>query len=220
MAFFTAKAEASALTEKSGASYISKSGIYDVTLKIVSVSTNDNGAMSLNFNVKDSNDNDTTFYGLQLTNNDGSDNYQAEIFNKLCVVAGIETVSDPEEQTHKLGKDGTPTTLQVLEDFTDEEVKLRVQEEYSKWNDVIRKKMVIRNFYRADGAAAIELVNDTEIGVQLAKDEKYADNVTYKDGLTADDIQAWKDAKASGDDAPKTATKATVKNKPSGSLFK
>lgn len=226
MSFLKRKVTQESITETQGSSYIAKSGIYDVALSFVSVDQNDHGAHALNFNVKEENGNETTFYGLKLENNDGTPNYQAEIFDRLCVIAGLVddegniTVNDPEEQVHKLGKDKVDTKLAVLDDFTDLEVKIRVQEEYSKYNDKIRKRMVIKGFYRAgDGAAAIEIANGENFGEQIKKDEKYATNVTYKDGLTPDDIEAWREAAKKGSDAPK-APQAAVKNKSTGSLFK
>lgn len=222
-AFFKPVFTAEAVKEDTGngASYINKSGIYDVTLKIVSVETNEHNARSLNFNIEHEGQS-TTLYGLKLDNNDGTNNYQAALFNKLCVVCGVDIVGEPEIQTHNLGKDNKPTDLSVLTEFTDLDVKIRVQEEYSKYNDEIRKRMVIKNFYRADGASASEVINGTEIGVQLSKDQAYASNVTYKDGLTEEDIKAWKesfkDGKANAKPSAPVA-KANTAAKPAKNLF-
>lgn len=202
MGFMKANITADAVKENTS-SYISKSGIYDVTLKIVSVDVNEHGARSINFNVEhDGSEN--TFYGLKLDNNDGSDNYQAAIFNKLMIVTGITELDDPETQTHKLGKDKVEKELEVLTEFEGVDVKVRVQEEYSKYNGEIRKRMVIRNFYRAeDGATAEEIVNAEEgkevtFGAKLEKDRAYAENVTYKDDVTPEEVKAWKESKANG----------------------
>ncbi len=197
MAFFNTVATPEAVQETSGGSYLSKSGIYDVTLKIVSVDVSPGGATALNFNVE-YNDNPTTIYGLYIKDKTDKPMFAMKTFNNLCVVAGLDAVGDPEEQTHALGKDGKEVTLAVLDEFSDFDCKIRVQEEYSRYNGEIKKRLVIKNFYRADGASASEIVNGTEVGVQLKKDEAYASNVTYKDDLTADDVQAWKDAKRSG----------------------
>ena len=199
MAFFTAKVDQQSI--KDGGNYISASGIYDVTIKTVSVKVNDKGARSLDFNV-DYMGSSAVFWGLKLDNNDGSANFEANIFNKLVIIAGLDAVSDPEIQEHKLGKDQVPTDLSVLTDFTDLPVKMRIQLEYSKYNGQIKERRLIKAFYREDGAAASEIVNGTQPGVQLAKDEAYADNITYKDGLLPEDVTAWKAAKKSGGTAP------------------
>lgn len=57
-----------------GGSYLSKSGIYPITLKFASVSVNEHNARSIDFNVI-FNNNESTLYGLKLDNNDGSENY-------------------------------------------------------------------------------------------------------------------------------------------------
>ena len=223
MAFFKVSTDAKSVEESSGSSYISKSGIYNVTLKIVSVDLNKHDAKSINFNVTEENGSNTTFYGLTLDNNDGSRNFQADIFNKLCIIAGLpQGPQDPESQTHKLGKEGKPTELAVLEDFTDLECKIRVQEEYSKYQGKIRKSMKIKNFYSVDGASASEILsadqgNDVVVGTDLAKDEVYAANVTYKDNLDSEAISAWKDSKSSGGSGG--AKTPAVVNKPATSLF-
>ena len=207
-----------------GASYIAKSGIYPVTLKIVSVdAASDSDRVALNFNVEDEHGNETTFYGLGLYNKDGSENFGMKVFNQLLVISGLDGVDEPEEQVHKLGKEGKETTLQVLTEFEDFECMIRVQEEYSKWNGDIKKRMNIRSFYRADGASAEECVLEengeaVEIGTQLEKDKPYAENVTYRDNLDAEQVQAWRDSKKDNKDsgsAPKA--KATSKAK---ALFK
>lgn len=196
MAFFQTSKTADAVKD-GGGEYISKSGMYPVTLKIVSVQTNDHNARSLNFNV-DYKGSSTTLYGLKLDNNNGTPNYQAAIFNKLCVIADLDVVADPEIETHNLGKDKTPTDLSVLTDFTDLDVIIRVQEVYSIYKNELQSRLEIKGFYRADGASASEIVNGSEIGVQFEKDKAYASNVTYKDGLTAEKVAEMKAAKDGG----------------------
>lgn len=209
MAFFVAKKDAASI--KDGGNYISTSGIYPVTLKTVSVKVNDKGARSIDFNV-DYMGSPHIFYGLKLDNNDGSENFEAKIFNKLVVVAGLDAVSEPEVQEHKLGKDQVPTDLAVLTDFTDLAVQMRVQLEYSKYQGEIKEKRLIKAFYREDGASASEIINETQVGVQLSKDEAYAANITYKDGLTAEDVAVFKAAQQSG-------TKAPAAQKPAANTF-
>jgi len=217
MAFFTVNTTAEAVREPQGGNYLSKSGIYPVTLKIVSVTTNDHNARSLNFNV-DYEGSENTLYGLKLDNNDGTANYQQRIFNNLCVVAGLQgSISDPEIQTHNLGKDKKPTDLSVLTDFTDIPVFIRIKEVYSLYNNKLQSRKEIVGFYRAeDKASASEIVNGTEAGVQYNKDLEYASDVTYKDGLTAEKVAALKEAEKSGS-APAAQTAAVTK--PTKNLF-
>lgn len=221
MSFFNTSVKAEDLAEQDG-NFLNKSGIYDVILKIVSVDINDKQARSLNFNVEYNNA-PATLYGLKLDNNDGTPNFQRAIFNRLCVIAGLETVNDPETETHKLGKDGVERELLVLKDFEGMPVKVRVQTEFSKYNGEIKKRLVIRNFYRdGDGATAEEIALDANgetvtLGAKLEKDRAYADDVTYQNGVTAEEAAAYSSSNKSGGSAapkPKTAPR------PGKSMFK
>ena len=216
MSFRKVNKDADQVADSSGGSYINSSGIYPVSLNMVSVQVNNQNARSLDFNYKYEG-NDSVLYGLKLDNNDGSENFGAKVFDKLCVVLDIDDVSEPEVETHIVGKDKKEQDFSVLTDFTGVEVLMRVQFEYSiipagyKNAGSIRETRQIRNFYRAsDMATASEIVNDSETkGSQYTKDLEYAANITYKDGLTAEDVKAWKESKKSGA-TPKTATNSST----------
>lgn len=126
-----------------------------------------------------------------------------------------------EKEEHAVGKDNKVQEFDVITDFTDLTCKVRVQEEYSinpKTNE-IQQRLVIKEFYRADGASAAEVASGNDIGKQLAKvEEKYANNVTYRDNLTPEVVAEWKKAKAAGKPAPVKPTPTATK--PSQSLFK
>ena len=192
MSFFNVKTDADAIKEDTGngGKWIGSSGIYDVTILAPFVDTNDKGAMTVNFFVN-ANDQDQVIYGnLKLHNNDMSENFAAKIFNKLCIVTEIEP-EDPVDGELPIGKKGAMKDVAILEDMADLEVKMRIQMEYSVHLGNIKEKTVIKGFYRNDGASAEEVVNETEIGVQLQKDLPYAENITYKDSLTAELITEW-----------------------------
>jgi len=219
MAFYKSTVTADTVKE-SGGKFIGKSGIYPVTIKIASVKINEHGARSIDFNV-DYEGSNNVLYGLKLDNNDGTPNYQARIFDHLCIIADLVNdqneivLADPEIQTHKIGKDQTPTDLSVLTEFTDLEVKVWVKEVYSLYKNELKSKKEIVEFYRADGASASEIVNGTEIGIKLAKDSdpKYCEAVTYKDGLTAEKVAELKKAQSSG------RTTAAAAPQPKKNLF-
>ena len=217
MSFFTPERTAEAVAETSG-SYFNKSGIYDIKLKIVSVDISKNGATGLNFNIE-YNGAPSTIYGMWIKDRNDKPTFAMKTFNNLCIVSGIDNVSDPEEQEHLVGKDKTPKNLLVLDDFTDLEVKVRVQEEYSKYEGNISKRLVIKNFYTIDGASASEIVNGTEVGAQLEKDKAYADNITYKD-VTPEEVQAWKDSFKEANAGGGATAKPAASKPAGGSLFK
>lgn len=216
--FYKKKITANSVQDGGGGSFISKSGIYDVILKTVSVATNAHNARSLNFNVEYQGSMQT-FYGLKLDNNDGSTNFQAAIFEKLCVVTGNAddegniAISDPEIQTHKLGKDQVPTDLSVLDDFTDIPVKIQIQNVYSRYNGEIKENREIKSFFSEAGGSASEIMNKAPLGEQLKKDADYALKDAYRDSRkgagdapTVDEVDAWKAAKSGK--TPKTTPKA------------
>lgn len=217
---FKTNATAEAVQENTGGNYISGSGIYDVTIKFASLDVSKGGAESVNFNL-DYNKNSQTIYGPYVTAKDGKPlEIGLRLINNLAVIAGMGNGQEPviETESHKVGKDNKEQDFQVITDFSDLPVKIRLQEEYSKYNGNISKRMVIKSFYREDGASASEVISGEGIGTQLGKDEAYASNVTYRDELDAGQIEAWK-AEKSGKPAPKTAAAATS-TPPTGSLFK
>lgn len=204
--------EAVVKESKGGGSYLSKSGIYPVTIKFASVSINDYNARSIDFNV-DYNGNSSTLYGLKLDNNDGSENYMYPIFNNLAIIAGLDDISEPEEQEHAVGKDNEVKSFMVLDDFTGLEVLVRVQQEYSKYNNEIKSRLTIKGFYRAeDKANAFEIIKGEGFGTQHGKDLAYAEKITYKDGLTAEEVAAWEAQKSGKAGAVKPAAVTPIKS--------
>lgn len=217
------KKEALSSFPDSGASFINKSGIYDITIKFASVAVTAEGAESVNFNIE-YNGGSQTLYGPYVTNKDGATNdIGARVINGLAVIAGMPEGANfsIEKEEHAVGKDNKVQEFDVITDFTDLTCKVRVQEEYSinpKTNE-IQQRLVVKEFYRADGASAAEVVSGNDIGKQLAKvEEKYANNVTYRDNLTPEIVSEWKKAKAAGKPAPVKPTPTAMK--PSQSLFK
>lgn len=222
-----------AISETSGGSYIAKSGLYPVTIDFVSIATSKNGAKSLNFNITH-NGNAQTLYSQTIVNTNGTENEIGQKFlTKLAVIAGVDLEDglNTEEEDHPAGKEGKIQTFEVITDFSGIDVIMHLQEEYSRYNGEIRKRMVIKSIFRADKATAEEIfsadkataeeiVNDSYIGKRYAETEaKYADKVTYLDDLTEEDVIAWRESKKSGSTAKPAAAKTTSKA-PTASLFK
>lgn len=205
--------------------FISKSGVYDVTIKFASLAVTASGAESVNFNV-DFNGNDQTLYGPYITSKDGNViEVGARLINNLAVIAGMQEgeTYDLASETHAVGKDKKPQEFEVITNFSDLPVKVQLQESYgiNPNTNQIRKSLVIKNFFNAEGATAAELISSKDIGKQLAiVQEKYANNVTYEDGLTAEDVEKWKASQASGAKAAPKPTPKAATAKPSTSLFK
>ncbi len=154
----------------SGASFINKSGIYDITIKFASVAVTAEGAESVNFNIE-YNGGSQTLYGPYVTNKDGATNdIGARVINGLAVIAGMDEGAgfSIEKEEHGVGRDNKVQEFDVITDFTDLTCKVRVQEEYSinPKTSEIKDRLVIKEFYRADGASAAEVASGNDIGKQ------------------------------------------------------
>jgi hypothetical protein len=204
-----------------GGGLINRSGIYDVTINYVQVAETKNGAYQLNFNVN-SGGMDQTIYGPYITSKDGKVNEITQnLLNRLCIIAGMDDGQEieTEEAEFPVGKDQKMMEMQIIPQLSDLPVKMRIQMEYSLWDNNIQERKAIKAFYREDGATAAEAESGENIGKRLALDEeKYATNVTYKDGLTEADVQEWIQSRISGNTSAASspvkaapAAKATAK---------
>ncbi len=215
MKFSVSKKE-DAMKDSGGGGLINKSGIYDCVINYVQVAETKNKAHQLNLNVT-SGGMDQTIYGPILVNTDGNMNEITQnLLNRLCIIAGMDDGHELETETADIavGKDKKVMEMEIIPELSDIAVKMRVQMEYSLWNDDIQERKAIKAFYREDGATAAEAHAGENIGKRLALDEeKYASNVTYKDGLTEADVSEWIKSKSSGakGSAPKPTTKTTAK---------
>lgn len=194
-----------AIKDGGAGGFINRSGIYDVTINYVQVAETKNGAYQLNFNVNNAGM-DQTIYGPILLNKDGKINdITQNLLNRLCIIAGMEDGQEIETEVaeYPVGKDQKLTEMDVIPELTDLPVKMRVQMEYSVYNDEIQERKAIKAFYREDGATAAEAESGEDIGKRLKLDEeKYASNVTYRDGLTEEDVAEWIKARSEGSNAP------------------
>jgi hypothetical protein len=182
------KSAAKTLSTGSG---LRTSGVYDVIIKAVVIDKSKSNFVSASFFVEHNGKDVMLYTNLGLENKDGTKNFGFDIFNRLMVIADIDG-GDLTEATLPIGKNGADKDVMVFDSIQDLPVKIWLQEEYSVYDGKTRDKMVVKGFYREDGASSDEIINDTEIGVQLSKDEAYHSKVTYKDGLTAEDVEEWK----------------------------
>jgi len=182
----------------SASNYISASGFYNVSVLAAFVDTSEKGSNVVNFFVNNEGQEQVLYGNLRVTNSndDNGDSVENKIgmkvFNHILVVADIDTVADPVEGDLPIGKEGIDKTVAILEDLQDIDLVMRIQLEYTKYMGKIQEKKVLKAVYRAgDNATAEEIVNDGNFGAGFEKDQKYKDNITYKDDLTAEDIEKW-----------------------------
>ncbi len=220
---FKIKTDNQSISESSGASFIGSSGIYDVTINFASVAVTANGAEQMVFNV-DYNGNGQTFYGPYYKDTKG--NYLdigVKLYTTLGVISGLEDGDEftIESESHEVGKDKESKEFDVVQELTDLNIKLQVQAEYSIYKDNIQERMAIRSFFREDGASAEEIVNDGDTGKRLAMvEEKYASNISYRDGLTPEAVEEWVKAGRGKGGASGTPTPKKSAGAKTGSLFK
>jgi len=219
-----------AVAERSGNTFIGRSGVYPITIDFVSLEQSDNGAVTFNINCTYSG-NKQTIYGSTLFNTDGGENaIGMDLFNKLLVIGGLEDgVSlDTELEEHAVGKDNVVKEFNVIPQLSGIECQIQVKEVFSRYNKEITRNLRIYNFFSEDGATADELVayetdKSVKKGTQLAKilakpattERSYVDNKqTNETAPTAEEVEAYLAAK-SGKQAP--APKAVAK--PRGNMF-
>jgi len=179
--------------KQGGSNHITTSGLYHVLILAPIVSVSKNGSTSIDMYVEHKGQKQIIYGNLRITNNDGSENkIGSKVFNQLMIISGKDEVADPIEVELPIGKKEAMKEAAVLEDLADIPILMRIQMEYSVYNGKVQEKKVIKGFFReSDKASAEEIVNESEVGVSLEKEMKYVDNVTYKDDLTPELIQAW-----------------------------
>ena len=183
--------------KQGGSAYINGSGIYPVTILAPVVSVGQKGAQTVDLYVEHQGQKQICYGNLRVTNNDGSPNkIGAKIFNQLLIIADVDSVADPVAEELPIGKkdskgNSAMKEVDILEDLCDLEVLMRIQMEYDIYNGNIQEKKNIKSFFRPDRATAEEIVNGTEPGPGYEREQKYVNNVTFKDGLTEETIAQW-----------------------------
>lgn len=183
--------------KQSGGNHITGSGMYPVTILAPVVSVSKGGSESVDMYVEHGGQKQIIYGNLRISNNDGTPNkIGAKAFNQLLIIADVDEVGDPVENELPIGKKEKMKTVAILEDLCDVEVLMRVQMEYGLFNKNITEKKVIKAFFRAeDKASAEEIVNETDVGAGYAREMKYVDNITFKDGVTQEQVSIWIAAK-------------------------
>ena len=191
------------LETKESGNFISKSGMYPVTILAVIETKSKNGSMSWDLFVDYEGNQIRLYDAIRLTNTDGTDNFQINLAHKLCAIAEIESEIETESMVLPAGKKGAEETFNVYSEFAELPVVLRIQMEYSLYNDEIREKRILKNIFRAeDLASADEIVNnapkydpnaeqDKYIGKQYAIEDAKGHTNVYKNELTEEQVNDW-----------------------------
>lgn len=218
---FTVSTSQDAIADTSGGSFpMSRSGIYPVTIEHATDNPAASGAANIVFKFVDENNESRTIYGPYYKNKDGSENeIGAKIYKQLGIIVGMEDGESPntEVQTLEVGYPPKPRDLTVITNFSDQPVYVHLQEVKSIYNGELQEAMDIKAFFRAsDSASAEEVVKGSDFGKRMAQiEEKYASNITYRDGLTPEKVEEMRktkrDAKAGNPKTAPTASKTPAK---------
>ena len=188
MAFLQVKQES--VETEATSDYITKSGIYDITLKHVEVVNTQNGAVQVNYFFDKA-----MSYGNTILGTNGQPTFGYKILEALAATLGEEVLSDPEPTTVQFKKGSKE--LSCIPELNDVKVKVWIQFKYEMYNDNITERVVVKRFYReSDGASGSEVLTGKDIGARLSKDMEFANEIKYEDGVTPEAVEAWKKAKA------------------------
>lgn len=197
MGFLTVKAD-NVAKEGSG-NFITTSGIYDVNIKAVEIAKTTNGATQANY-IMDK----AMSFGNTVIDKSGNPIFGMDILEALAAVLGEDGLSDPEPTDVKFKK--STKELNCLPELTDVDVKVWIQFEYQTYKGEIKERVNVKRFYReSDNASGSEVLDSSKkVGDQYEKDLAYASEVKYEDGLTAEQVAAWKKAQAKANSGDKT----------------
>lgn len=206
MALYTVSTKGEMIRDNgSTSSFIRESGMYDVTIHNIMVDTSANGAVSVSLYLNYDGTDQVIYNAIRLTNNDGKPNFQNNVFNKLLICIGAsegDVIGDPVEAVLPIGKDKQDKRVMVVPDIEDVDVTLRIAMEYGSYEGKITEHKSVRNVFRSkDHATASEIVNfnpktssAADLGKQYAieADEKVCKKTIYKNGVTPEDVEAYK----------------------------
>lgn len=196
MAFFKVSNSSEDVKEEvGGGAYINQSGMYEVEIVAGFVDKNDKGARSVSLLVDRDGTEQPLFSAFRLDNNDGSPNFEQQLFNKFLIVCGIDELDEPQEAVLPIGKGKSDKETHIFPEMEGIKVILRVAMEYGMWNGKVQERKKIKGVYNADSkATASEIVNGSTPGIQFEKDMAYANKSIYKDNLDEEIIKKWIDA--------------------------
>ncbi len=147
-------------------------------------------------------------YGNTILGVSGQPTFGYKILESLASVLGQDELSDPEVTTVTFKKGAKE--LSCIPELNDVAVKAWIQISYRMYKGEIQEDVSVRRFYRQnDGASGSEVITGEDIGTRLEKDQAFASEIKYEDGVTEEAVAAWKKAEqaahAGGATAPAKA---------------
>ena len=191
---------------------IRSSGLYDVKIKYAYMKTKEGTqAKTLWLRVSIGNSDKQQVLFIRQTNNNGSENFEKILVDKLLVCCDIEEVKRlvPTKFVYK-EKEYFEDCIKELEG---KEVTLQIRQEFDKYNGKINESFKIVNIFRTrDKASAIEIVNNADLGKRYnTLEDNYVNSVSYKN-TNKTECDAWIKAKANGNQQQTTTNSFDTAN--------
>lgn len=182
------------------------SGLYDVKIKYAYMKTKEGTqAKTLWLRVSIGSSDKQQVLFIKQTNNNGAENFEKILTDKLLVCCGIEEVKRlvPTKFVYK-EKEYMEDCIKELEG---KEVTLQIRQEFDKYNGKINESFKIVNIFRTrDKATAIEIVNNADLGKRYnTLEDNYVNSVAYRNTNKAE-CDAYIKARASGNAQQVTTT--------------
>ena len=195
MAFFKTSNAQEDVKDVVGGAYINSSDMYDVEIVAGFMDKNDKGARVISLLVNHNGTEQPLFAAFRLDNNDGTPNFESQMFNKFLIVCGVDELDEPQEAYLPIGKNKSDRETLIFPELEGINVTLRIVMEYGMYNGKVQERKKIKGAYNIDTkATASEIVNNAEPGQQYEKDLEYANKTIYKDDLDEETIKNWIDA--------------------------
>ena len=218
--------DALAEAPKSGNS-IPTSGIYDITLKCVTLDLSPWGTHNIGLYIEVAGQPKMMYSVLDLGPEDtlGLESWKVEqygrawnVFDHMAIVSGIDPndVGVTETVSLPIGKDKAIKDVEAFTEFEDKEIRAWFKYEYYKTKTgEIREKVLLKEVFTADGLSGDEVLREDPEAKRIEKLASFVDAISYKSKLTKEEVDAWVAGGRQGGTAPAkpTATPSFGKKK-------
>lgn len=184
----------SSSSTSNGSDYILNSGLYDIKIRQAYIKRKEgtegktlvlrvikSGCTSLAESV----------LFIRLNNNNGKENFEKVLLDKLLVVCGIDEVK--RLVPTKFSYNNKEFFEDCIPELKDKELVIQVKREFSRFNGKISDNLRVLNFFRkADKATAIEIIENKDFGAKFnSLDKSYVEATSYRDGVTKAEADAY-----------------------------
>lgn len=197
-------------------SYITKSGVYPVTINYILINEYKTGSKSftINYTLEGSKDSANIFGGVFEKADKSICSVGYQQIQALQLVFGLKDLTTIGKKV-KLSN-GKEVELEIFEEIQGRKCLIQVLAEYSKYADKISKKILFRDVFRTDDkASAVEIANKAGYGNKMKWIEQNQDRVSlpsYRD-VTEDEVKHWYSSKKGGTNSTKTIEEELDPNK-------